>query len=352
LLTQAMASGAIKPLVASPIEAGVMASVAYSGLAGIAVAALRLDLRGSAIGWRHPVALTGLGIALALAAWGVLPALWRGEWAPLSASPSATGKVASLLSSQGGGLGPFRALWVGRAWQPPAPTGSRPVRDYLVTGSAGQSLTDLFQADGGTGDVQLQRAILSVRQGGTDEGGRLLGAFNIAFVVTDRGPEAAPWLGQLDLTLIATDSRFLLFQNDAPLARPGVYAGIPAAVAALGSGDYGRLTRPQDAARVVADQGGGGTYRATGVTGPGVVFVPEAADAGWDAAVGGRTLARVEGGWGNGFALGSRDRGSLRIAFDRRANELPWLGVAGLLWLVVLGSALSRESSPSPRLPS
>ena len=70
-----MSSGALKPLVATPTEAGVIVSAAFAGLAGLAVGAFRLDLPRRGFGWVHWTTLGGFATALFLVVAGIGPAV-------------------------------------------------------------------------------------------------------------------------------------------------------------------------------------------------------------------------------------------------------------------------------------
>ncbi|MFN2389084.1 MAG: glycosyltransferase [Actinomycetota bacterium] len=353
-LVTAISSGWLDPVVASPAEAGVLAAACFAGLAGLAVGAFRLDLPRRGLGIHQGLALVGMGVAAVLLAAGLLPALWHGDWAPgrgsQRAAPPVVEQVRSLLAAEGDEVGRFRALWVGESWGPPDLSAARPVGSHIVTGPRGQVLSNLFEHGSGPAYGQLASVIASIENGGTDRGGSLLGAFNIRFLVVERSPEAEPWLDQGDLAVVRTEPAYLLLENEAALARVGVYPELPGAARAIQTGDPARAVGPAEPATAVAEPRAPHRYEGGEVGGPGVVFAAEAYDPAWRAALNADQLEAVDGGWANAFAIPSGARGDLSVAVPRSVGQVLWLVVMALAWIVVLGASFSRRPiSPAGR---
>ena len=346
-----IASGWMRPFVPSPTEAGVLAAVALAGLAGLAVGGFRLDLARRSLGWMHAVTLGALAFSAFLIAAGISPALWHGDWDPGRTSggtdPHVVSQVSALLNSESQQFGEFRALWIGSEWSSRFPTGGRPGGDYFVTGPRSPLLTDLFARTRGTAEDALDGVVSSIEQGATDRGGRLIGALNIHFVILESTERAEPWLAQRDLALIREEEDFYVFRNQVELPRAGVYDEIPAYVRALDERDV-RLTSgaPESSS---ADLVGAsiGEYRLRGAGGPGVVFLAESSDPGWVATAGGEPLRRMEGEWGNAFALPAGAASPIVVHRDGSAAAMV-LGLATVLvWGLAVGAAFPRRR-PGP----
>ncbi len=349
-LTGAIAAGSLRPIVAAPTEAGVLAAVAFAGLAGLAAGAFRLDLPRRGLGMHHALTLGGLGLSTFLVAAGLGPAFVTGAWDPGRASGHAdsvvTEQIATLLGSEAQAEGQFRALWVGERWGPPVPSVARPVGRHMVTGPRGEVLSDLFESRVGPSEDELQSVISSVEQGRTDRGGSLLGAFNIGYVVLERGPGAYRWLSQADLA-VARDNpeeQYLLLANNEALARAGVYDELPSVVAAIDSRDPAVITGDVPATREDAEQVTSARYEADVEQGAGLLFLAEAEHVGWRATVAGEPLERAEGGWGNAFELPAGQQGRLVVSFPHRNARTAVLFVLALAWIVVVGAAFSRNT--------
>ncbi|HJR45967.1 MAG TPA: glycosyltransferase [Actinomycetota bacterium] len=352
-LVGAFSTGALRPIVASPTEAGVLAAVAFAGLAGLAAGAFRLDLPRRGLGIHHALTLGGVAVAAFLVVAGLAPAFLRGAWDPGRASGHAdsrvTEQIANLLGSTAQAEGQLRALWVGSRWGTPVPSVARPVGRHTVTGPRGEVLTDLFETRTGPSESELQAVISAVEEGRTDRGGSLLGAFNIGNVILQRGPGAYRWLSQADLA-VARDNpaeEYLLLENDDVLARAGIYEELPSVVSAIDRRDPALIRGTQPPPRENAEQQGSARYRAELESGRGVVFLAEAHDPRWRARLDGETLERVEAGWANGFEL-PPGGGDLVLSFPRSTANTASFVVLGLAWIVILGAAFSR-AAPHPR---
>jgi GT2 family glycosyltransferase len=345
----ATASGLLPPLVASPLEAGIPASLAFAGLAGLAAAGVRLDLRSVRLGYRQPLALGAAAAALFLGGVGIIPALWAGHWSPAgeaSTRSQVMSQAGALLPSQHGPGEHARVLWVGSSWSSDPPTGSQPVRDFLITGRRGERITDLFEHSDGPGQRRLASAISSIEAGGVDQGGSLIGAFNVGWVVLDRSPGAFRWLSQRDLTLVRTDPDYILLQNDSYLARAGLYTKIPPSLEAVSGGDAESIGAKQPILRKVATRRSPYEYRADGVTGPGVLFLAAQHDPAWTASVGDEVLPRIPSTWGNAFEVPASAGGQLEIVFPRPPSQVAWLVAVAIAWLIVIGASFGRGSEP------
>lgn len=354
-LVAATAAGLVRPVVASPAEAGVFAGMAWAGLAGLAVAAFGLDLPRRRLGWMHAGTIGALGAAGVLVLGGLAPTLWRGDWGPGRASPNAdpavTAQVVSLLGAEADGSAQFRALWVGSRWSPGSPDASRPGRRDLVTGPQGELLSDAFSGDVASSDAELAGALASIEDGSTDVGGHLLGAFNIRFVVLARAAGASRWLAQRDLEVIRSEPDFILLESSAPLPRAAVWPRLPGYVAALARRDPRLGSSGREAPRAVLGRRSAGAYAAAGGAPPGVVWLAESHDPRWSASAGGTSLARVEGGWGNAFVLPRATSDPVSVTYPRSPADLAWAVALVLAWVVALGAALSGARSIPERPP-
>jgi hypothetical protein len=343
-LVTAIAAGALPPLVASPIEAGVLASLAWAGLAGLAVAGIRLDLGHTRFGYRQPLAVGAGALAGALLLVGLAPSLWHAAWAPTASagrSPETTSAAGSVLPGAGSSAR-GRILWVGRGWQPRVPTGSQPARDYFITDGRGRSITDLFPASSGAGEGELASSVAAIQEGQVDEGGLLLGSFDISWVALDGSAGSQRWLDQRDLTLVREGPDFALLQNADAIRHAGVYDSLPSAH----GGFVGPSSSPPSAppkAEAIAEELSTHSYRAAGVQGPATAFLAEQRAAGWTATLSGQDLARVGPTWGNAFRVPAGDRGDLAIAYHRPLALILWLVAVGLGWLVAAGTAFASS---------
>ena len=338
-------AGFLRPLVPSPTEAGVLASLAFAGLAGIAVGAFRLDLSRRQLSWMHAVTLGALAFSGFLLAAGFGPAMWHAEWSAGATAgvigPEVVTQVSSVLEAEAQQTGPFRALWVGSGWTSNHPTGARPVGDRFLTGARRPQLNDLFtpRADA---DHSLDLAVASIEEGTTDRGGELLGAFNINFVIIENGPKAESWLAQRDLALIRTEPEYFVLRNQVELPRAGVYSELPVYVRALEAGDPRLSAGTTEVEKMSLDAVGWNEFSAEGVTGPGVVFVATSDDPGWKATSDELALERVPGGWGNAFSLPSGE-GTVTVTYPRSIAALIVLLITILAWTATVGAAFSRK---------
>lgn len=347
-LVNAISTGALRPLVASPTEAGVLAAVAFAGLAGLAAGAFRLDLPRRGLGLHHALTLGGVAVSVVLVVAGLGPAFIRGAWDPGRASGHAdsavTEQIAGLLGNEALTEGQFRTLWVGDRWGSPVASVARPIGRHMVTGPRGEVLTDLFESRVGSAEDELQSVISAVEQGRTDRGGNLLGAFNIGYVVLERGPGAHRWLSQADLAVARNNPKeqYLLLSNEEALSRAGIYEKVPSIVAAIDQRDPSNIAAAVPPPRENAAQVTSSHFRAELEQGAGIVFLAESFDERWEARLAGEELERVDGGWGNAFELPDNG-GQLALVFPRSTGQLIWLLVLALAWFVVAGAAFSRS---------
>ncbi|HEV3484938.1 MAG TPA: hypothetical protein VG106_06000, partial [Vicinamibacterales bacterium] len=146
VLMAATAGGAIRPVMSTPTDAGVLAAVAFAGLAGIAAAAWRMDLPRRPRGFIHTFSAGAIALSVLLAVVGIVPAIVRGEWAPGrgegGGDPVSAAEVRSIFAAESSETGQFRALWVGEKWASGRPTVARPDADTFVTGARGHVLSD------------------------------------------------------------------------------------------------------------------------------------------------------------------------------------------------------------------
>lgn len=341
-----VAAGLVRPPVATPTEAGVLASLAFAGLTGVAVGAFRLDLPRRGLGLVHAATLTAISVAVVLVGAGLGPALWHGEWEPGGGegrdNSEDIAQVGALLQAEARQAGEFRVLWAGQTWESPGLSAARSDAGHFLTGARGHVLADLFQRESPEAEDDFESVIASIESGATDRGGSLLGAFNVRFVVLARDGSAAPWLDQRDLALIRTETRYLLLENQATLERAAVYAQAPPPVQAVAERDPSLVPETAAPRAFTATPVSASRYAAARVAGPGTLFVAESADPRWEATVGGARLQRTDGGWGNAFTVPDSARGPLVVRFPREVSDLVWLIVIALAWIVLLGAAFSR----------
>ncbi|MGH2699551.1 MAG: glycosyltransferase family 2 protein [Actinomycetota bacterium] len=356
-LVTATASGILAPAVASPTEMGVLISLSFSGLAGLAVGAFRLDLPRRGFGLVQGVTVAGLAAALFLAVTGLAPTLAGGDWAPGMGDGSApeateTDQITALLRADSARQGDFRALWVGRDWTGGAATSARPHWAGFLTDPNGPALDDLFAGNTGDGAQRLEEVVGSIQSGETDRAGSLLGSFNIRFIIVDRDSETRPWRAQRDLALIRSESDFLVFENAAALERAAVYEELPPYVAAISEEDPTIASGEPPSEHAILAREDPSKYRASQVSVPGVVFLAETRDENWSATSGGDELERTESGWGNAFDLPGGDEAPLELEFSRSLIDYAWLVVLPLLWLFMIGAAFPSRRSEKRRPPS
>lgn len=216
-VVSATSAGRVRPAFASPVEAGVVASVALAAVAALGATGL-LDQLSSSDGWIRRFAAGATLIASGgLALGGLAPSVLSGAWSPEArfevASPGALQRVAEALAGADEGEASFKVLWAHHTrLKPPDAGPALPDSPYVVTGPAGPSFADILEPRV-SGDERLGRAVATIEAGATDGGGELLDASGIRFVVVDRAPGAGRWLEQLDLALVRTDPDFLLLEN-------------------------------------------------------------------------------------------------------------------------------------------
>jgi hypothetical protein len=350
-LASAFAAGLIRPLVASPTELGVVSSVAFAGLAGLAVGAFRLDLPRRGLGLIHALTISGLAVSGFLVAAGIGPALWRGDWDPgrtIGADGEIRTQVVALLESEAQQVGDFRTLWIGEEWNAGGPSAIRPSPDFLLTDPEGEDLTDLFGFPTGLGERQLGEVISSIEDGGTDLGGHFLGAFNVDFVVLDR-TEGKPWLGQRDLELIRTEPDYLLLRNEAALVHAGLYEQMPVAPEAVEAREAG-LFAERDSPEAISSMKptSASSYEADVASGPATLFLAETNDHGWTARLGDREIESTEAGWANAWTLPPEASGRVTVSYER-TDALAWVLFGVLIaWAITIGAAFSTRRAQIP----
>lgn len=342
-----MRGGAIRPFVASPVEAGVIASVAFSALVGLAVGAFRLDLPRRGFGWIHWASIGGFAAASFLILAGLGPALLHGEWDPNSSegteNAEVVAQVGALLDAEAEGVGQFRALWVGDGWLAPEPSSARPTDDSFVTGPRGQVLSDLFEQPSIDARSQLDSVLTSIESGTTDRGGFLLGTFNIHYVVLEREDANAAWLSQRDLAIVRSEDRYVLLENQGFLVRAATYDTLPIRLNAVQENDPLATTGERERELEKLQEKTSYSFADDEVRGPATVFIAEAQDDAWIATLDGEPLERVDGGWGNAFELPEAS-GELAVEAPRTLQTL-FLQIAILLaWAVVLAASFPRKS--------
>ncbi|MBA2274852.1 MAG: glycosyltransferase family 2 protein [Actinobacteria bacterium] len=210
------ASGWAPPLVASPVEGGVLAALAWAVLTGLAVGGALEGL--SQTGRRAIAAAALLTLLAAFAAASVAPPLVRGAYSPGTVQPKAVGPVddiAALLGSQVKREGAGKILWVGGQAEL-GPSLLHPPGYLRLTGAQGPVLSDVFPS-GGAGR-RVARLVASVEAGGTDRAGRDLAPWDVRFIVVAGsgdagGDRVGAWLSQRDLAVVRAEPEYLLLAN-------------------------------------------------------------------------------------------------------------------------------------------
>ena len=355
-LVTATGSGMLSPVVASPTEMGVLVSLAFAGLAGLAVGAFRLDLPRRGFGVVQGLTVAGLAVALFLLGAGLLPTLVHGDWAPGQVNdavtdPPAIDQITALLKADSATEGEFRALWIGQDWSGGPATSARPVSRALITDPRGPQLNDLFEGNSGEGTQSLNEVVSSIEAGNTDRAGDLLGSFNIRFVIVDLDSRTGPWEAQRDLALVRRESEFFVFQDDAMLDRAAVYEALPPYVAAIEEEDPSLAAAEPPARRTVLARESPWRYLAPQGSAPGVAFLAETNDDNWKATSGGDELEQTQSGWGNAFEVPGGDT-PLEIQFSRSLIDYAWLVALPLLWLFMIGAAFPSRRSQKRKVPA
>jgi GT2 family glycosyltransferase len=352
LMISLIASGAIRPIVASVPEASVVAWTAFAALVGLAIGGFRLDLPRRGLGAAHALAVVGIALGALMAVAGAVPAIWAGRWTPGGAAAIGEARIVeqirSVISADVNSYGAFRTLWVGQGWFSGGESAAVPPRSALLSGSRGRVLLDLFDPATGEGTEELDRIIASIEIGSTDRGGNLLGALNVRYIVVEE-ESAGPWLAQRDLA-VARDGRddgYFLLENQVVAPRAAVFDRLPRYVGALAQGDEESSAGEQARLLVKADQRSASRYFARSATGPGIVFLAETRDANWRATVEGARLQRASGGWANAFEVSGHLDGALSVSYPRPLSWFIRMGVLALAWIVVLGGAFSRRRRPA-----
>jgi hypothetical protein len=220
------------------------------------------------------------------------------------------------------------------------------VTDHFLTGSRGHVLPDLFERNVGQGEATLDRVVASVGAGTTDRAGRLLGAFNIRYVVLERSAGVHRWLNQRDLALVRDQPGYILLKNESELRRAAFYNEVPSAVQRIEEHVPATISASGEIERVIARQESASRYSSESVSGPGVVFLAETHHEGWRAAIAGWALDGIEGSWGNAFRVADAAEGPLEISYPRDGGDVAWLIVVPLAWIVAVGAAFSRRRAP------
>ncbi|MGH2753077.1 MAG: glycosyltransferase [Actinomycetota bacterium] len=347
-----MSSGSLKPLVASPTEAGVLVSACFAGLVGLSVGAFRLDLPRRGFGWVHWTTLGGFATAIFLVVAGLGPAVLSGSWAPGRGSgrenSEIVAQIRSLLAAEASAAGRYRALWVGHRWAPPVRSVMRPVGDTFVTGSRGQVMSDQFERVTSRGWSRLRAVIDSVERGDTDRAGALLGAFNVHYIVMQRGEVDEGWLDQRDLAIVRAEPDYLVLENETFLPRAGLYDTMPSFVRAIDEADP-TLARSDDELGLDSlDSKSSANYEDPQAVGPGVAFLAESADPAWEGQFRDEVIDKTPSVWGNAFEVPSGE-GKLEVQYPRSPTNLLLLFAVALGWIVVTGAAFSTRRG-GPRL--
>ncbi|MGH2694174.1 MAG: glycosyltransferase [Actinomycetota bacterium] len=347
LIVALIGEGVLRPVVASPVEAGVLPWLALAGLAGLALGGFRLDLPRRGLGLMHGLTVTGLIAGGALAVAGAGPSVWRGNWVPGGGNgpeqARARDQIASVIEADVEEAGPFRAVWVGSRWASGVQSTSFPPNDHLLTGPHGRLIGDLFYREAGAGDRGLEAAIAAVETGSTDRAGSLLSAYNIRFVVVERD-ESEPWLAQRDLAVTRDEPDYLVLETSSYLPRAAVFTQLPGVVA-----QDEPVATDAEVPVAQADQVTSYRYAAEDVSGDAVVLLTERSHPGWSADVEGTELRRLDAGWANAFTVPEALAGRMVVSFPRSLEWYLRTGAMVLAWVVILGAAFSRRRAQPKR---
>jgi hypothetical protein len=337
------ARGLVPAFVTSSWEAGVLPTLCLALLSGVAVGACMLDLPRRRLGPRQALALGALGLSLLLFCAGLLPAVWQGRWEPgrgSDGSQEVVARVEAVLEAEAANEGRFRALWVGGSWfAPRMPGAAGPGR--VLSGPSGPLIAELLADESSAGAVALQEAIAAIEQGATDRGGRLLGAFNVRFVVLGRDAPARAWLRQRDFGVVRSESEYSLLENHADLPRGGIYAALPAGASLH---PERRTTAATAELEESLERRGPARLELQGARGPAVAWLAENRSPGWEARLGDRDLAARGGVWGNAYRVPGGFRDELVLSHPRTAGDYLWFAVIGVAWLAALGAATARRT--------
>lgn len=344
VVVELAARGLVPAFVASSGEAGALPTLCLALLSGVAVGACMLDLPRHRLGLWQALVLGALGLSLLLFLAGLLPAVWQGRWEPgrgSDGSREVVARVEAFLEAEAAGEGRFRALWVGGSWFAPRPAGAAGP-GHVLSGPSGPLIGDIYAVESSSGAVALQEAIAAIEQGATDRGGRLLGAFNIRFVVLGRSAAAGAWLRQRDFGVVRSESEYSLLENHADLPRGGIYGTLPAGarsepepLATSTTAELDETLEPQGPARL----------ELPGARGPAVAWLAENRSPGWRARLGDRDLVARPGVWGNAFRVPGGFRDDLVLSHPRTAGDYLWFAAIGVAWLAALGAATARRAS-------
>ena len=342
LVLELAAHSLIPPFVSSSADVGVLPSLCLALLSGVAVGACMLDLPRRRLGLWQPLALGALGLSLLLFCAGLLPALWRGRWDPgggSGGSREVVARVEAVLRAEAASEGRFRALWVGGSWFAPRPPGAAGP-GHVLSGPEGPLIDEIYADESSAGATALQRSIAAIEQGATDRGGRLLGAFNIRFVVMGSGAPDRAWLRQRDFGVVRSESEYSLLENHADLPRGGIYAALPAGarlqperLATAARAELEAALEPRGPARLELQS----------ARGPAVAWLAENRSPGWRARWGERDLEAVGDAWGNAFRLPAGFEDEFVVSHSRTVGDYLWFVGVGVAWLAVLGAATARR---------
>ena len=169
-----------------------------------------------------------------------------------------------------------------------------------------------------------------------------MGAFNVQYVLLERAPGAAEWLSQRDLAVARSETDYLVLENASPLSRAGVYTELPAYVQALEEDDPTLGAGAKEVERSAAQQESPSHFEAARVAGPGVVFLSERSDEGWDATLGERALQDIDVEWGNAWDIAPGTGGVLDISFEQGLDDILWYLFTALAWIVAIGAVSSN----------
>jgi hypothetical protein len=225
----------------------------------------------------------------------------------------------------------------------------RPVGETFVTGSRGQVMSDQFERVTGSGWSRMKGVIDSVERGDTDRAGALLSAFNVHFLILQRGDVDDGWLDQRDLAIVRTETDYLVLENQRFLPRAGLYNDIPSFVEAIDKADP-TLARSEDELSLGSlDAKSASNYEDPQAAGPGVAFLAETADPSWEGQFKDEKIDRIDTTWGNAFDVPGGE-GKLEVQYPRSTMSLLLLLGVGLGWIVVLGASFSnRRGGPRVR---
>jgi GT2 family glycosyltransferase len=327
-----------------PAPAGVLvpAALGVAIAAGLGVSALLDDMRRSRFGWRQ-VSAVACVVGLALPLLALAADTGSGRWQlPSNDWPTSVSWM-SQLPSPGG----FRVLWLGNPALLPVDSKVVDGIGFGLTRDGPGDARALWAAPQNSADDMLADAISAVRDGDTARLGHLVAPIGVRYVAVinrlapGQGPivPADPKLAdavsrQLDLSVSRIDEGAVIYSNDAWIPRRATVPAITPLSPATSGPAAGLALAARSNASLVA-HGVNGSVHGSDPVGPGTLLWAEAADPGWHATAGGKTLPRFSAfNWTNAFPLPAHESVGLRYRAGWLPRLLIWFEI--VVWILAL----------------